>query len=157
VDDVLRRSVPARPAVLVVGDGPAGRAAAIAALGAGAAVVVLLATPGPQADAALRLAAPGVLGPATAEAAREHLATLSPSGRADVVVAADGDLAGAARHVRRGGAIVSVVAPTSRPSVTTTVQRELTLPTPHDLVQAALTCRLAGPGIRTTEGADHGH
>jgi hypothetical protein len=156
-DDLLRRSVPARPAVLVIGDGPVGRAAAVAALGAGAAVVVLLATPGPLADAAMRLSAPGVLGPVPAEGAREHLATLSPSGRADVVLAADGDLEAAARQVRRGGAIAAVVPPTGHPSVTTVVQRELALPSPRDLVQAALSCRLAGPGIRTTEGADHGH
>lgn len=155
VDDLLRHDAPARPAVLIVGDGPAGRAAAVAALGAGAGTVLLLAPPGPAADAELRRTAPGVLGPLTDETARERLAALSPSGRADVVIAADGDLARAARLVRRGGVIAAVVAPTTRPTVTTIVQRELSLPSPRDLVQGALTCRLAG--TRTTEGAEHGH
>lgn len=155
VDDLLRHDAPARPAVLVVGDGPVGRSAAVAALGAGAGTVLLVAPPGPAADAELRRTAAGVLGPLTDETARERLAALSPSGRADVVIAADGDLARAARLVRRGGVIAAVVAPTTRPTVTTIVQRELSLPSPRDLVQAALTCRLAG--TRTTEGAEHGH
>jgi hypothetical protein len=155
VDDLLRHDVPARPAVLVLGAGAIGRASALAALGAGAGAVALIAPPNPVDDAELRRTAPGVLGPLTDEAARERLAALSPSGRADVVIAADGDLARAARLVRRGGVIATVVPPLSRPTVTTIVQRELSLPSPRDLVQAALTCRLAG--TRTTEGAEHGH
>lgn len=155
VDDLLRHDAPARPAVLVLGGGPVGRAAAVAALGAGAGTVGLVAPPGAAADAELRRTAPGVLGPLTDEAARDRLAALSPSGRADVVIAADGDLARAARLVRRGGVISTVASPTTRPTVTTIVQRELSLPSPRDLVQAALTCRLAG--TRTTEGAEHGH
>ncbi len=157
VDDVLRPIADAAPVVLVAGDGTVARAVAAAALEAGAATVLVQGRPSPVNDADLRLHAPRVLGPLTPEAVRERLSVLSPSGRADVVIAAEGDLAGAARLVRRGGTIGSAVPPTTHPTITTIVQRELVLSASRDRVPAAPTGRPDATGVRTTEGADHGH
>lgn len=78
------------------------------------------------------------------DAVRAWIAPRASRGRADLVLAADGDLAAAARLVRRGGAIATTTAaPGPRPSVTTLVQRELELLAPHDLVRGALVCALA--------------
>jgi threonine dehydrogenase-like Zn-dependent dehydrogenase len=121
-----------RPAVLVLGAGPPARAAAAAAAGAGAAPVVLLGE---------AKAAPGVDATVDERESRVLLAT-GPSGRADLVLAADGDLARAARIVRRGGAIAALGASTTRPSITVMVQRELELRPVRDRVRAALDCRV---------------
>lgn len=157
VDDLLRQIADDQLVVLVTGDGPVARAAAGAALGAGATAVVVQGTPSPHDDAELRRQTPDAIGPLSPEAARERLGALSASGRADVVIAANGDLFAAARLVRRGGAIAAVVPPTTRPTVTTIVQRELTLPATRDLVPAEPAGRPERAGVRTTEGADHGH
>ena len=135
-DEVVRGGA-AAPAVVVRGDGPAALAAAHAALGAGAGAVALLG----GADAGGAPAA--IFTSPDPDAVRAWIAPRSARGRADVVLAADGDLAAAARLVRRGGAVATTTAARGpRPSVTTLVQRELELLAPRDLVRGALACAL---------------
>lgn len=146
------RDGPAAPAVIVRGDGPLAHAAARAAADAGAVAVAILGEPGARVGDGLFAAAdPG--------AVRAWIAPRAARGRADLVLAADGDLAAAAKLVRRGGAIAAVgggrrgpATAAPRPSVTTLVQRELELLRPRDLVRGALTCAL--PPINDPGGPD---
>jgi len=144
IADEAVRGGPAAPAVIVRGDGPLALAGARAAAGAGAVAVALLgdvATPSDASAAPPPGSAPADASDAAAplfaspdlDAVRAWIAPRSARGRADLVLAADGDLAAAAKLVRRGGAIAALADPTARPSVTTLVQRELELLQPRAL------------------------
>jgi len=152
-DEALRAG-PAAPVVVVLGAGDLASATAVAARGAGAVSVAVLGDAG-------RDAGDGVLWTHDDAELREWVAARSPSGRADVVLAADDDLARAARIVRRGGAIATTAPGLDgpRPTVTTLVQRELELPPLRDLVAAALRCALPEPTDPSSEshrGGTHG-
>lgn len=141
--DAVRQYPGAAPAVLVCGDGGVAVAAAVAASGAGARLVVV------HGDV---VATDDVVAAADESTVRGMLAAAGESGRADLVLAADGDLERAARRVRRGGAVAAVVEQRTWPLVTQMTQRELELLAPVDLVAAALACALPPDFARLAPG-----
>jgi hypothetical protein len=120
VDALVAAGLPA-PAVAVCGEGEVARAVALVVGRSGARAVAV-------ADGAADV--------------RTLFAHAGGAGRADLALALDGDLAAAARLVRRGGAVASLVPPRTLPSVTALVQRELELVGPRDPVEALLAARL---------------
>jgi hypothetical protein len=132
-DDLLRHSRITGPAVLVLGDDEvAATAASVAHRLGGRPTVLLGKSP--------------LKGPFAAKDeahARALLASDASSGRADVVLSADGNLEEAASLVRRGGQIGTLAPTVSLPSLTTMVQRELVILAVRDRVQGALGCDLS--------------
>jgi hypothetical protein len=83
----------------------------------------------------------------------EEWVALGRAGRADVVVDLDGDLAGAAKAVRRGGAVSALGRPVTAPTPTVVAQKELSVVRPRDIAGSWRLLAARGPSHPTHQAA----